>query len=566
MIQYTTATADLSLEQRVRWAQLTQKFPAHTYIPTKAQAELYKAVGELVPEKRIFLMTSGNGVGKTTGVVQLINNVVYPNVNIYRNIEDVQTGEKYSGFFDYPFFNNFPKDWPHEIWYVSNKDSLATIIKRFREGGPRESVDGTPIQIEENKDGKTWVAKLRYPGTDWVLYFKTVDQDPATFESAEVSIMVFDEPPPLNLYRASVSRLRAGGIILIPATPLFSAAWFVDEIIEKIDIDMDKWHQTVPVWTNCIETAGEWDLGEFGIQKKGNLRQSNIEFTLRNYDPDEREAREHGTFKYLSGLVYRKSYDKDLHWRPVSTPPLPHAYMYRMIIDPHDRKPPAVMWLRFDRFGRRSIIREWPSMADPQYNNLPFHKIKDAGDFTIRDFCRFWIEIEEEWKIPHDRISRIIDPNYGNKINRRTGKKLYEEYMIESQLIFREMKLGKNRSFSFITDVVDDLAIGHKAVKQLLKPTPDGDLMWEVDESCFNVNYAMTHYSFDERTALQEEKHGMTEKVRDFAKDFADLVRYDAMIPFTWSDIPLDKDPYERDYEKADWRQKFARPDGADGV
>jgi len=570
LIDYTTSTAHLTLEQREAWLDLTEEFPAQTMIPTQDQAKFYRAVGTLTPQVRIFLMTSGNGTGKTCAVINLVYNVVYGNVNIYSNIKDNQTGAKCSGFFDYPLYNDFPASWPHEIWYVSNADSLKTIIKRFREWGPKRNHEGKPIQIDENKEGKTYTARISFPGTDWILYFKTDEQDPRTFESAEISLLIFDEPPPYVLFKAGVSRLRGGGVMLVPATPLMGAAYFVDEIIEKVDEDKDKWHQTVNVWSNCVEEAGEWNLGEYGIQNKGNLRKENIEFTLRNYDPDELEARRDGVFKYLSGLVY-KSYNRKVHFRKVTPAPMPRTLMYRMILDPHDRKPPVVMWVRFDRFGRRSIIREWPSRTDKEFNKLPFHKIKDSGSFTIKDFCQFWIEIEEQLNIPMNRIQRIIDPNYGNKINRRTGKKLYEEYMIESQAVYKKLGYPPNTSFSFITDVNDDVAIGHKAVKALLKPTSSGDLWLEVDESCFNVNYGFTHYAYAERTPKEHEKHGMTEKVKEYAKDFPDLIRYDAMIPFTWMDLdmPVQMAEFNEDYggaepESGNWRKKVLRGEGAD--
>ena len=139
---------------------------------------------------------------------------------------------------------------------------------------------------------------------------------------------------------------------------------------------------------NCIE---------HGI--RGRLKHSDIEDMLREYDIDELEARANGKFAHLGGVVY-KSYDRELHLRDVEWREHKHHYMYRMIIDPHDRMPPAVIWVRLDRFGRRAIIREWPSVDDWEFGGKPFHEIKDSGRWIIKDFCRTFIEIEEELEIP----------------------------------------------------------------------------------------------------------------------------------------------------------------------
>ena len=209
MIDYTTETASISMEERIQWAKLTERFPAHTYVPTKPQAEFFREIGLKYEDTRIFLDTSGNGAGKTLKVINLVYNLVYENINIYDYAKDVQTGDVFNGFFNYPFFNNFPKDWPHEIWYISNSESLKTIIKRFREWGPKLGKNNTPISIIESKEGKSFVAKIEFPGTGWILYFKTDEQDAKTFEYAEVALVLFDEPPPLSIYRAVMSRTRA---------------------------------------------------------------------------------------------------------------------------------------------------------------------------------------------------------------------------------------------------------------------------------------------------------------------------------------------------------------------
>jgi len=515
--------AQLNLQDKYRLLLRMRKEPFAFFLPNRPQADFIRAVGTQVPDTRIFLMTSGNGTGKTTATINMIANIVYGPVNIFNDIRDVQTGEVFSGFFDYPLYKNFPRDWPHNIWYVSNKDSLKEIWKEFLNWIPARS-------MHYSKDGKTYISEVFFKGTDWRLSFKTVDQDIKTFETANVSIVIFDEPPPQAMFRAAISRLRKGGIIIIPATPLFSASWFVDDIIDRMSEDKDKYHQTVSVWENCIETSGQWDLGRFGVHPKGCLHKSDISFMVKNFDPDEREARENGKFQYLSGLVY-KTYSTKKHFVKLIHPRDTRQYVYQFVLDPHDRRPPAAIWIRIDRWNRKRVIREWPSIHDSAYQGRLFKDIKSSDPYVLEDFVRFWIEIEEALKIPKDRVQAIIDPNYGKKPNSVSGLMLYEEYEKE----FRRQK----RPRSFIVDAIDDRNTGHAVVKEWLKPTKDGDFPLLIDHICYNVDWGMRNYSYEpEPTGKLAEKKDLAINVREIGKDFPDLVRYACVVECRWRPLP----------------------------
>ena len=538
-----------------------QTHPAQFYLPNRAQADLIRAVGSQTPGKRIYLVTSGNGVGKTTAAINICLNLVYPGLNLFQYAKDVQTGEEFPGFFNYYLYRRFPVTWPKQIWYISNRDAIVAIEKKFKKW---VKADDTNFL----KDGKAHVSRITFTSNDWEIQFKTIDQDPATFETADVSVVIFDEPPPYRLFTAAVSRLREGGIIIIPATPLFTAAWFVDEIIEKADADGDKYYQKVNVWTNCVEEAGEWDLGQWGIHPKGNLYKSNIDMMIRNWDVDELEARRDGEFKYLTGLVFKSYSKRDRHHSMRDKVYFnPTDYMYRMTIDPHERRPPAVIWECFDRWNRRHVLREWPSLNDPQYNHLPYNKIKDADPLTISDFVKVFAKIEKELNIPQSRIRRIMDPNFGNKPNRETGRTVAEDYIYHA----RE-QLGQE--WTFLLHANNDLYAGHEKIKELLKPTVDDDLMWTIEPDCQNIDWCFRHYSYDELTAKQAEKKELAVAVREIGKDFIDCVRYSAMIPMTYEELNPVFDPYEkgRDYGEVtrttsgDWRGRIKRPEGSAGV
>lgn len=554
---------------RARWKGLTQFHGgAKTFIPNKAQAMFARAVGLGVPEgRRVYLATSANGIGKTTIVHNILLNIIYPGYNIYDYARDVQTGEEYPGFFNYPLYTDFPKKWPKQIWYVSNADSLRYIHNELKNWAPPLSFFES--EWSETKDGKTYVSRVEFPGKGWTLYYKTIDQDASTFESANISIVVFDEPPLRNQYKAAVYRIRSGGFIMIPATPLFSAGWFVDDIVERVQENSEyHYHQTVPVWENCIETAGEWDLGYFGYQKKGNLRKSVIDFQIQETDPDEVEARVHGRFQHLVGLIF-KVYNKEVRakvFQKLAPFIQPQNYVYRFVLDPHDRKPPAASWYALDWYGQRFKIAEFPNMSHYAFHGQRFVDIKDSGPYTVKDFCRFFLEIEQSLKIPPSRIQDIIDPNFGNKPNSVSGKLLYQEYESAMKEVAKEM--GSKRRFSFVRNVVDDLDAGHKAVKAMFKPLNNGSMPYIISDKCINTDLAYRRYKYKEQSEKQKEEMGLSDKVEDRWKDFIDNDRYCFMLPWKWSPLP-DYDRKEiKDYGgSGKWSKRMgSRPTGADGA
>ncbi len=413
--------------------------PVSLFVPNGAQAEWIRLVGNhqdgLHPRTKV--LSAANKIGKSASTVAILANIIW---------------SPQSKAFDYPIYREWP--YPKIAWICSTESALKEIIIP-------EMKKWFPVgKYEINKEGKTfdyhWVTD-----NGWQLFLKTYEQDQEKFESALLGLCIFSEPPPEYIYNAIPARMSMGGLRILEMTPLTRAAWVFDRLIEEDKAQV----MYADIEANCIE---------HGI--RGRLKHSDIEDMLREYDIDELEARANGKFAHLGGVVY-KSYDRELHLRDVEWRDPKHQYMYRMVIDPHDRMPPAVIWVRLDRFGRRAIIREWPSVDDWQFGGKPFHEIKDSGRWTIKDFCRTFIEIEEELEIPLNRIRRIMDPNFGSKRSSVTGRTIAQEYSVQSKKIYAQDEIYEEYPrFAFITDVRDELAVGHKKVKELLQPTSDGDL------------------------------------------------------------------------------------------
>lgn len=565
-----------------RWKLNDEHTRSRNFLPNRPQYEFIKAAGSSISTgQRIFLLTSANGVGKTTACINIIANIIYQNINIYHDIKDQDSGEVIPGFFKFPLYNDFPEKWPKNIWYVSNQDSLTGIHKELKFWMPRKDLMEVDF-LKEEKSGKHYVSQVHFFKTGWNLFYKTINQDPETFESANVSIVVFDEPPLRSQYMAAIKRLRMGGIVIIAATAVFKAGWFLDDIIDKLG-DGDKWQGSAAIWDNGIKTGGNWDLGMYGIQAKGNLTAEDIDFQVRNTDPDEYDARIEGKVQRLSGLIF-KSYKQEFvndkgdkvpfHFQRIKRyPELPLYYTYRFVMDPHDRKPPCCIWLRMDRWGRIEVFREWPSWDDHQFGGKKFVDIKDSGNYTIDDFVRFWLEIEREYSISSHRIDDVIDPNFGNKINRNTGTLVYQDYMIASERVSQQLKI--NRTYSFIRNAEDSLPKGHKEIKEWLKPGPDGDLRLVIGSDCRNMDLAMRRYQWKDETQKREEIHGISEDVEERFKDFIDLLRYALVVPWSYTPPPkfkfsIEGVDYGEEKPREDWRRTIKRvaaerPSGPDG-
>lgn len=574
MIDYTKTR--LNEDGIKAYKHYTALCAAKTYIPTRPQADAIKEIGIQYDNKKIYLVTSGNGAGKSTSVQNILLNAIYGSIdgvplNIYDYAKDEETGEEFPGFFNYPFFTDFP-DWPHKCWYISNQSSLMSLHTKFKSWAPKGELIETFSEtefIKESKAGKTYVSECRFKRTDWILNYKSIDQDLKTFESDDVGIIIIDEPVSQRIFSACISRLRCGGIIIIVATPLMDAGWFVDKIIDKIEDDKDKFHQTVKVWSNCIERAGDWDLGVWGIQKKGNLHEKDIEAQLRNYpDQDEIPARESGEFMHLSGLIFKMYESKKVFKEINIITTTPMNYLYRFVLDPHDRKPPAASWYRLDQFGTVEKIREYPNYNDPEFGGRLFIDIKDSGRYTIQDFVKIFMEIEIDLKIPPSRIMDIIDPNFGMKRTSETGKRIHQLYSQASGEVGK--RLGTMRRYSFLTNVNDSLAPGHKSIKAMLKPNLHDDYPYYIDIDCINTDLAYRRYSWKKDSAKAEDEHGLTDKIEQKYKDFIDLDRYCFMLP--WDYVFPQKFVSEytnEDYgEKENWQERIMnvkRPEGAEG-
>jgi hypothetical protein len=235
----------------------------------------------------------------------------------------------------------------------------------------------------------------------------------------------------------------------------------------------------------------------------GFITKSGIDEYLKTLDPEEREAREKGIWRHLSGLVY-KVLDRDLH--VYEDFPMPTNWMKVEGIDPHDARPTcylfgAVSPEDIEIFGKIRNRIYW----------FDYLLLKGDLDTIVRH-----IKVKRE----HHGYSKpryvIMDAKYGAREDRQEIS--WEDAMRDRGLGYIRLSQSKP----------GDVEIGHKIVRQYLKPhhstltneTKPG--MMFARDGCGGNGGPIQHlfnYQY---------KDGKDKPDEQF-KDFSDIVRYIAL-------------------------------------
>ena len=350
-----TATEEAKAEQELR--ELTEekvfrleheKF--RFYEPNGKCEEYIKKVGELNADGKhnfIVLFSAANGVGKTCVSANIVAHILWGK-------------DSENPWFDLPLFKDFP--FPKKGRIVSDPENIKTnLIPTLEEWFPEGRYKAT-------KAGKQYDS-VWTTDTGFEFDIMSYEQDAKEFESATLGWAWFDEPPSEAIFKATVSRMRKGGVIFISETPL-SGIWLYDHFIASPDQELAAKGQRV-----YIEAGVEAACVEHGI--RGHLKHENIERMVAEYTSDERQARVEGKFQHLVGMRF-KQFSRAIHVIK------PFAINFRDFsvyhaLDPHPRTPDAATWLAVDRQGRKFIVDElWLKCAGGTEELAQRLKAKDS--------------------------------------------------------------------------------------------------------------------------------------------------------------------------------------------
>ena len=256
--------------------------------------------------------------------------------------------------------------------------------------------------------------------------FKSCDQGRERFQGTSKDWIWFDEEPPLEIYQECVMRtLDCQGHIWGTMTPLKGLTWVYDTIYLNEKDDPEVWYIAMSWEDNPYLSAEE-------VQR--------LTLTLSD---EELEARKHGRFVALSGLVY-KEFKEDVH--VIEPFPVPREWQDNISIDPGMDAPLCALFFAVDHDGTVFVVGE-------HYRS----------GWNINQHMRAIEELayELDWKRDvRDHLSCIMDAA-ADQHSLQNEKSVAE--------IFRECGMNVN------TNVNKSKWAGIQTVKQYLEPKPHYD-------------------------------------------------------------------------------------------
>lgn len=377
-------------------------------------------------------------------------------------------------------------------WYPQNKRYPANIKGRIAATDFQKGVGEVIIPtIEEWLDETLIAKKIRNPigiPVKWelkngsVFDILTYEQNTDQFEGWKGHIAWFDEPPPREKYIATLRGLvDTRGRCWLTLTPL-TQPWIYDELYTA---------NTPNIFTVTMDIRDNLVRYDKDGGRVGHLTEEAIKQFESSLTEEEKEARLHGKFLHLSGLVYKE-------FRPeynICEPPVIKKHWTRYFcIDPHPRVPTACLWLAVDEHNQCWVYDElW------------------LGDMTIEQIAHA-IHVQEGDLKPR---FRYIDPamDKDNELfNGANVRKEFMKYGVYCERANNDPNLGKSR------------------IKMALQPRYSGLYRTEipllrVSRKCERTIYEFQHYQWDEYRRNQDDKD-RKEKVKKKDDHFMDDLRY----------------------------------------
>lgn len=385
----------------------------------------------------VSVLSAANGVGKTTLIGNILANLFYPAKNPY-------------------FHQKLFQDYPYSLKrgrIVSEPTTIKeTIIPMLEEW----LVPGT---YKREKMGKNYYYHWEVEG-GWAFDIMSYDQAVKEFESITLGWCLFDEPPPEPIYKATVSRMRRGGIIGIFMTPLAGSAWIYDDIIANQNNDEgERYWSTAEMEDACIE---------HGV--RGFLKHKDIERIVNQFSEEDKQARVKGQFQHLTGLVF-KQFQPQIH---VIEPFDIDIYNYVVVeaLDTHPRVPDALLYVAINEQGQHFVIDE--SFENNTTSQLAFKIKQKRSNYRV--------------------VKKLIEPAAFNQDQHRDLRQgqyasLADELYYEHGLDF---EAGSKRRLDAIKRIGDYLAYQKVGDQFITSPN------LYIFSSCTRLKYEIMHYLWDE--------------------------------------------------------------------
>ena len=347
-----------------------------------------------------------------------------------------------------------------------------TIWPKYEEWAPRG-------WYTAKRDNRGIVTELHWKNGSKV-YFMSNEQDDMAFEGTNGHWFWGDEPFDYRKYTGLRRGLvDFGGHCWLTMTPL-SQPWIHTQIVSRAgDPDGAVKLYKFSIWDNCVENGG-------------HLPKHAIDEFLSDLREDEIEARLHGNFLHLAGRVFKEWNPEPPYW--VEPFEIPRSWPRVRVIDPHPRKPVAVVWLA----------------VSPDDQVFVYRDLFDQSLHTIKDVAGRIKELEKDETIAYS----IIDDS-SKEQERTSGDTIFARFAMEGL----HCELAKKRNKD----------AGIDAIKEALKKSKYewGEIGLMVFNTCRHVkaNFMEFVYETWQHDRMRDLK-GDRQEFRKINDDFIDGIRY----------------------------------------
>ena len=373
---------------------------------------------------------------------------------------------------------------------------VQTIYPKFEEWSPRG-------QYKVKRDNRGIPKKIIWKNGS-VIHFMSNDQDDMAFEGTNGHWVWADEP----IDYAKYVGLKRGlvdfsGHMWMTMTPL-TQPWIADVIANRAnDPDGNVRLFKFSVWDNCVENGG-------------HLRREDIEEFLGDLREEELEARLHGNFLHLAGRVYKEWDPEEPFWVPPFE--IPVTWPRVCVIDPHPRKPIAVMWAAVNPDGQWFVYRD---LFDPALKTVSdvADRIKEVEGWRRDDRGR-WLRGSDAEPV----VLRIIDSS-ANEQERTSGETIWKRFAAEQLWC----AIAKKRNAQ----------AGYDAIHEALKVHYEwGEPNLVVFNTCAHVKQNFLNLCWDDwNTSKMRELKGDKQDIRKNHDDFIDCIRYIYQFGLTYRQL-----------------------------
>lgn len=458
------------------------------YEPNGKCEEFIRKVGGLDEDGRpnfIVLFSAANGVGKTAAGANIVAHIIWGK-------------DSENKYFDLPLFKNWP--FPKKGRIASDPENIKTnLIPTLEEWFPAG-------RYKAKKGSKIYQSQWE-TDNGWKFDIMSYEQDVKEYESATLGFAWFDEPPPEAIFKATVSRMRKGGIIFISETPLY-AAWLYDHIIANPDQELAKKGQRVYIEAD-VETACK----THGI--RGHLEHAHIERMIAEYSEEEKQARIYGKFQHLVGLRF-KQFSRSIHViRPFEINP--RNWCVYHALDTHPRNPDAGTWIAINDKGTKIIVDELWIKSQGGTEELA-RRIKDKNSQyrIMRKLLEPSAFNEDQHSEPKEETLAKKLADYGLNYLPATKLRTMSDKKIEDALTYQKINLNDKEEYIKFPELY-------------------------IFDTCQHTIYEFEHYRWDEWLGKIAEKKDKKEQTVDKDDHFIEnigriLIQEPVFIPMAQQD------------------------------